>query len=238
VLIALGVSGGIAAYKAPEIVRALDKAGAEVQVLLTRHAVEFVTPLTLQTLSRRRVLVGQYDLDEEQTIRHIELTRAVSAVVVAPATANFLAKMARGVADDLLSTFCTAVTAPVVVAPAMNTRMWLHPATQENVASLASRGVRVVAPESGWLAEGETGQGRMAEPAAIVEAALEAGRRSTDLAGRVMRLIVSMRRAGAAVVVATQDDTLAASLSGPHWRMTAGRIALAADGPAQGAPGA
>jgi phosphopantothenoylcysteine decarboxylase/phosphopantothenate--cysteine ligase len=186
VLVALGVSGGIAAYKAPEIVRALDKAGAEVQVLLTRHACEFVTPLTLQTLSRRRVLIGQYELDEEQTIQHIELTRRVSALLVAPATANILAKLARGVADDLLSTFYTAVTAPVVVAPAMNTRMWLHPSTQSNLAVLRGRGVTVVEPESGWLAEGETGTGRMAEPQTIAEIALRAAARSTQLEGKTL----------------------------------------------------
>jgi phosphopantothenoylcysteine decarboxylase/phosphopantothenate--cysteine ligase len=186
VRIALGVSGGIAAYKAAEIVRGLDRAGVEVQVLLTDHATEFVTPLTLQTLSRRKVLVGQYDLESERTIRHIDLTRTISALVIAPATANVLAKIARGVADDLLSTFYTSVTAPVVVAPAMNTRMWLHPATQDNVRALRARGVRVVDPESGWLAEGEVGEGRMAEPARIVEAALDAARRSTRLAGRTI----------------------------------------------------
>jgi phosphopantothenoylcysteine decarboxylase/phosphopantothenate--cysteine ligase len=186
VLIVLGVSGGIAAYKSPEIVRGLDKAGAEVQVILTDHAAEFVTPLTLQTLSRRRVLTGQYDRDDDRTIRHIELTRQVDVLVVAPATANTLAKMAQGVADDLLSTFYTAVTAPVVVAPAMNTRMWLHQATQDNLALLRARGVRVIDPESGWLAEGETGQGRMAEPETVVAAALDAARRSKTLAGRTI----------------------------------------------------
>jgi len=186
VLIALGVSGGIAAYKAAEIVRGLDQAGAEVQVLLTRHAIEFVTPLTLQTLSRRKVLVGQYDLESERTIQHIDLTRSISALVVAPATANVLAKFARGVADDLLSTFYSAVTAPVVVAPAMNTRMWLHPATQDNVRALRARGVLVLDPDSGWLAEGEVGEGRMAEPTRIVAAALDAARRSSQLAGRTV----------------------------------------------------
>lgn len=183
-LIALGVTGGIAAYKTPEIVRGLGKAGAEVQVILTSHATEFVTPLTLQTLSRRKVLIGQFDLDSDQTIQHIELTRSVDALVVAPATANTLAKLARGVADDLLSTFYTAVTAPVVVAPAMNTRMWQHPATQANLEVLRGRGVTVVDPESGWLAEGETGEGRMAEPAKIVDAALVAARRSRQLTGK------------------------------------------------------
>lgn len=183
-LIALGVTGGIAAYKTPEIVRGLDRAGAEVQVILTSHASEFVTPLTLQTLSRRKVLIEQFDLDSDQTIQHIELTRSVDALVVAPATANILAKLARGVADDLLSTFYTAVTAPVVVAPAMNTRMWQHPATQANLAVLRGRGVTVVDPESGWLAEGETGHGRMAEPAKIVDCALVAARRSRQLTGK------------------------------------------------------
>lgn len=162
--IALGVTGGIAAYKCPEIVRGLDKAGADVQVLMTRHATQFVTPLTLQTLSRRKVLIEPFELDSEQTIRHIELTRTIDALVVAPATANALAKFARGLADDLLSTFYAAVTAPVVIAPAMNTRMWLHPATQSNLATLRARGVAVVDPESGWLAEGESGIGRMAQP--------------------------------------------------------------------------
>lgn len=188
-LIALGVSGGIAAYKAAEIVRGLDQGGAGVQVILTEHATEFVTPLTLQTLSRRKVMLRAFDLDSEQTIQHIELTRQVDALVIAPATANILAKLAQGVADDLLSTFYTAVTAPVIVAPAMNTRMWLHPATQESLARLRSRGVEVIDPDSGWLAEGESGQGRMAEPARIVEAALRAARRSQTLAGR--RVVVT-----------------------------------------------
>ena len=184
--IALGVTGGIAAYKCPEIVRGLDKAGADVQVLMTRHATQFVTPLTLQTLSRRKVLIEPFELDSEQTIRHIELTRTIDALVVAPATANALAKFARGLADDLLSTFYAAVTAPVVIAPAMNTRMWLHPATQSNLATLRARGVAVVDPESGWLAEGESGIGRMAQPESIVDAALAAARRSRELAGRVV----------------------------------------------------
>jgi phosphopantothenoylcysteine decarboxylase / phosphopantothenate---cysteine ligase len=184
VRIALGVSGGIAAYKAAEIVRGLDQAGVEVQVILTAHATAFVTPLTLQTLSRHKVLLHASDLESERTIRHIDLTRSIDALVVAPATANVLAKLARGVADDLLSTFYTAVTAPVVLAPAMNTRMWLHPATQDNVRALRARGVRILEPDTGWLAEGEIGQGRMCDPARIVEAALEAARRSRLLLGR------------------------------------------------------
>ena len=122
--IALGVSGGIAAYKTCEIVRGLTRAGCDVQVLMTRNATEFVTPLTLQTLSGNRVLIETFDLESDETIQHIELTRRIDALVVAPATANVLAKFAGGVADDLLSTFFVSVTVPVLIAPAMNTRMW------------------------------------------------------------------------------------------------------------------
>ena len=185
-LIALGVGGGIAAFKACEVVRGLDKAGAEVQVLLTQNGTRFVTPLTLQTLSRRRVLLDTFDLEDPQAVQHIDLSRRIAAFVVAPATANCLAKFARGIADDVLSTFYTAVTSPVVLAPAMNTRMWLHPATQENVAVLLGRGVTIVNPESGWLAEGESGWGRLADPRVIVETTLEAARRSRQLAGKTI----------------------------------------------------
>jgi phosphopantothenoylcysteine decarboxylase/phosphopantothenate--cysteine ligase len=183
-LVALGVSGGIAAYTACEIVRGLDRAGVEVQVLLTPNATRFITPLTLQTLSRRKVFVGTFDLDDDETIRHIELTRRIAALTVAPATANALAKFARGIADDLLSTFYLAVTAPVLVAPAMNTRMLLHPATQHNLRALRERGVRIVEPEHGWLAEGEVGWGRMADPARVVAETLAAARRSRQLEGK------------------------------------------------------
>ena len=184
--IALGIGGGIAAYKACEVVRGLDRAGAEVQVLLTRNATNFITPLTLQTLSRRKALVEQFDLSTIETIQHVELTRRIDALVVAPATANLVAKFAGGVADDLLSTFYTAVTQPVVMAPTMNTRMWLHPATQDNVAILRGRGVTIVGPDAGWLAEGESGWGRMAEPDEIVRATLVAARRSRQLDGRTV----------------------------------------------------
>jgi len=156
---------------------------------MTRNATEFITPLTLQTLSGNRVLVGQFDLDTDETIQHIELTRRIDALVVAPATANTLAKFARGVADDLLSTFFTSVTAPIVLAPAMNTRMWRHPETCENVARLAARGIRIVGPGEGWLAEREIGEGRLAEPAEIVEQTLIAARRSKLLEGR--KLVIS-----------------------------------------------
>ena len=185
-LIALGVTGGIAAYKACEIVRGLTKAGVDVQVLLTANAERFVTPLTLQTLSSRRVMTGAWDLADDTGVQHVDLSKDIAALVVAPATANAIAKFAHGVADDLLSTFYIAVTAPVVVAPAMNTRMWLHPATQRNVATLRSRGVHVVDPESGWLAEREDGLGRLADPDRIVAATLSAARRSSELAGKTI----------------------------------------------------
>lgn len=183
-LVALGVSGGIAAYKACEIVRGLDRAGVEVQVILTRNGARFVTPLSLQTLSRRKVFLDTFDLDEEEAVRHIELTRRISALLVAPATANVLAKFSRGIADDLLSTFHLSVTAPVLVAPAMNTRMLLHPVTQENLRTLRARAVRVIEPERGWLAEGEVGWGRMADPQRIVGETVAALRRSRQLEGQ------------------------------------------------------
>ena len=187
--VALGVSGGIAAYKAPEIVRGLTQAGCEVRVILTRNAEQFVTPLTLQTLSRRPVLRDTFDLNAEETVRHVELARELDALVVAPATANVLGKFAHGIADDLLSTFHLAVTAPLVMAPAMNTRMWAHPAVRESVALLRARGVRLLDPESGWLAENEIGLGRMADPAAVVAATLAAGRRGRQLQGK--RIVVT-----------------------------------------------
>ncbi len=185
-LVALGVSGGIAAYKACEVVRGLYTAGAEVQVIMTGNAQRFITPLTLQTLSGRRVITDAWDLDSGATVQHIDLGRSIDTLVVAPATANVLAKLARGIADDFLSTFYISVTAPVVLAPAMNTRMWLHPGTQENLAVLRGRGVSIVEPESGWLAEREVGWGRLADPERIVRATLAAARRSSQLAGRTV----------------------------------------------------
>jgi phosphopantothenoylcysteine decarboxylase/phosphopantothenate--cysteine ligase len=182
--IALGVSGGIAAYKACEIVRGLTTAGAEVEVILTRNATRFVTPLTLETLSGRRAHLDLFDRSDPAAVQHIELARSVDAFLVAPATANVLAKLARGIADDLLSTFFLAVTGPVIVAPAMNTRMLQHDAVQASLALLRQRGVLVIDPESGWLAERESGWGRLADPARIVAATIEAARRSTQLEGK------------------------------------------------------
>jgi len=170
--VALGVTGGIAAYKAAEIVRGLTRAGCDVHVLMTEHAQRFITPLTLQTLSGNRVLTDDWDLGQGADIQHITLTRGLDLFLVAPATANVLARMAHGLADDFLTTFHLAVTAPVVVAPAMNVWMWEHPATRANVALLKGRGVRVIDPGVGDLACGDEGVGRMAEPASIVGEAL------------------------------------------------------------------
>jgi len=181
------VSGGIAAYKAAEIIRGLVRHGCDVHVLMTEHAREFITPLTLQTLSGHPVLSSQWDLSSGPDIQHIALSRELDLFLVAPATANTLAKMANGIADDLLSTFHLAVTAPVVVAPAMNLWMWEHPATRCNIDTLRERGVEIIDPGVGELACGEEGIGRMAEPEEIVDTILKRlkkkPRRSSQAAG-------------------------------------------------------
>jgi phosphopantothenoylcysteine decarboxylase/phosphopantothenate--cysteine ligase len=166
------VTGGIAAYKAAEVVRGLRKAGCDVHVLMTEHARKFITPLTLQTLSGNRVLLDPWDLSQGADIQHIELTRGLDVFLVAPATADILARLAHGLADDFLTTFHLAVTAPVVVAPAMNLWMWEHAATRANLETLRGRGVRVIDPGVGELACGEEGVGRMAEPEVIVREVL------------------------------------------------------------------
>jgi phosphopantothenoylcysteine decarboxylase / phosphopantothenate---cysteine ligase len=163
----LAVSGGIAAYKVPELVRGLRKAGHRVRCALTREAAHFVAPLALQTVSGEAVRTELFDREQEGEIDHIALADWAEAVVVAPATANLLAKMAGGLADDLVSTLLLATRAPVLAAPAMNVNMWRHPATRANVALLAERGVRFVGPNAGELACGWEGEGRMAEPAEI-----------------------------------------------------------------------
>ncbi len=170
--VVLGVTGGIAAYKAAEVVRGLVKAGAEVHVIMTPGGRQFITPLTLQTLSGQPVITGQWDLSRGADVQHIALARGLDLFLIAPATADVLARLAHGIADDFLSTFYLAVTAPVLLAPAMNVWMWDHPATQANLAVLKARGVRVIDPGIGDLACGDEGIGRMAEPDAIVEAAL------------------------------------------------------------------
>lgn len=166
----LCVCGGIAAYKAADLVRRLREAGATVQVAMTENAQRFVGAQTFQALSGLPVRTSLWDAAAEQAMGHLELARWADAVVIAPATANTLARLAHGFADDLVTTLCLATTAPITVAPAMNHRMWLHPATQANVALLRERGVRFVGPADGPLAEGESGPGRMSEPLDIVAA--------------------------------------------------------------------
>ena len=164
------VSGGIAAYKSLDLIRRLRERGADVRCVLTRSAKEFVTPLSVGTLSRSRVYDDLFDLTAEHEIGHIRLARDCDAVVVAPATANILAKMAHGQADDLATTVLLATDKPILAAPAMNFVMWANPATVANLSLLRDRGVSFVGPESGELAEGEIGTGRMSEPLAIVAA--------------------------------------------------------------------
>jgi len=168
--ILLGVTGGIAAYKSAELVRRLRERGAEVQVVMTAAATAFITPLTLQALSGRPVRTGLMDPQAEAAMSHIELARWADCILIAPASADFIARLAHGLADDLLSTVCLASEAPLVVAPAMNRVMWQHPATQANCAVLAARGVRLLGPAAGEQACGEVGAGRMLEPMALVEA--------------------------------------------------------------------
>ena len=168
--ILLCVCGGIAAYKAAELVRRLRDAGAQVQVAMTDNAQRFVGAQTFQALSHRAVRTSLWDAQAEAAMGHIELARWAQRVVIAPASASTLAKLAHGLADDLVSTLCLATEAPLAVAPAMNHVMWRHPATESNVATLSGRGVQVIGPNDGPLAEGESGPGRMAEPAEIVAA--------------------------------------------------------------------
>ena len=171
----LCVCGGIAAYKAADLVRRLRDAGAEVRVAMTENAQRFVGAQTFQALSGQPVRSSLWDAQAEAAMGHLELARWAQRIVVAPATANTLAKLAHGFADDLVCTLCLASTAPLAVCPAMNHVMWKHPATQANMATLHARGVQVIGPDDGPLAEGESGPGRMAEPLAIVAALAASG---------------------------------------------------------------
>ena len=167
--ILLGVTGGVAAYKAAELSRELQRAGARVQVVMTDAATRFVTPATFQALTGEPVFVDQWDARIANNMAHIELSRAADAILVAPASADFIARLAHGLAGDLLGTLCLARECPLLVAPAMNRQMWLHPATQRNVAQLVADGVAILGPDSGEQACGETGMGRMLEPLALVD---------------------------------------------------------------------
>jgi phosphopantothenoylcysteine decarboxylase/phosphopantothenate--cysteine ligase len=173
--VALGVSGGVAAYKAAELVRKLQQEGIDVQVVMTRSAQEFITPLTFAALTGQKVIMEMFgnesaDANVESAIEHIAVAQRIDLLVVAPATANVIAKMARGIADDFLTTLYLATTAPAVIAPAMNVNMWEHAATQENIAMLRARGAHIVSPEEGYLACGMTGAGRLASIDAISNA--------------------------------------------------------------------
>ena len=184
----LGISAGIAAYKAAELARLLVKEGAEVQTVMTRSAAEFIAPMTLQALTGRQVRDSLFDPQHEAAMGHIELARWADVVVIAPATADVIAQLANGSAPDLLSTLCLATQAPLLVAPAMNQAMWHHPATQANIALLQSRGVNIVGPAEGEQACGDTGPGRMLEPPAILSA-LEQRFRGGRLLGK--RVVVT-----------------------------------------------
>ena len=229
--ILLGVTGGIAAYKSADLVRRLRDQGAEVQVVMTRGACEFVTPLTFQALSGKPVYTELLDHDSEAGMGHIELARWSDLILIAPASANFLAKLAHGLADDLLSTLCLAADVPLLVAPAMNQQMWLSPATRENVATLARRGATILGPGSGDQACGETGPGRMLEPVELlrgIEAqfhtGLLAGKKILITAGPTREAIDPVRyisnrssgRMGFAIARAAQEAGASVTLvSGP-----------------------
>jgi phosphopantothenoylcysteine decarboxylase/phosphopantothenate--cysteine ligase len=202
--VALGVTGGIAAYKAAEVVRLLQDRGIRVQVIMTRAAQEFVRPLTFAALSGEKVITGMFASEEQSiagnsanidsAIEHIAVAQSIDALLVAPATADVLAHFAQGIAGDFLTTLYLATTAPVVVAPAMNVNMWNHPATQANLAILRQRGVKIVEPGTGYLACGMTGSGRLAENEAIVAAVLEALGAAQDLSGETVLITAGPTR--------------------------------------------
>ena len=187
--IVLGVTGGIAAYKSAEVVSRLRHSGAKVHVIMTKNATEFVSPLTFQTLSSNQVVTDTFAAPEYWNVEHVALAKLADIFVIAPATANILAKMANGIADDMLSTTVLATKAPVLVAPAMNTGMWTAPATVQNVKTLRGRGVFVVGPDSGILACGDSGAGRMSEPEEILLKISEILSRKKDYSG--MKVLVT-----------------------------------------------
>lgn len=180
--IVLGVSGGIAAYKAAQLASDLGKTGADVHVIMTRNATEFVSPMTFETLVNNRVAVDTFDRGFEYNVEHVALAKKADVFLIAPATANVIAKMAAGIADDMLTTTVLAARCPKIVAPAMNTGMYDNPVTQRNLQTLRAFGVAVVEPESGYLACGDTGRGRLAEEDALLEAVRDA-LTPKDLAG-------------------------------------------------------
>jgi len=197
--VALGISGGIAAYKAAEILRGLQRAGCIVRVAMTRRACEFIQPLTFRALSGSHVVVDDYAPDNPDPIAHITFSQTADLLLVAPATANIIAKFANGIADDFLTSTYLASNAPVLIAPAMNTRMWDHPATRRNLNQLRADGVHIIEPDEGEMACGTFGPGRLSEPERIVTAALEILRNSSprnadDMDGEHLLLTVGATR--------------------------------------------
>ncbi|MGE3177258.1 MAG: bifunctional phosphopantothenoylcysteine decarboxylase/phosphopantothenate--cysteine ligase CoaBC [Vicinamibacterales bacterium] len=188
-LIALGVTGGVGAYKAVEVARGLQKRGHDVVAIMTHAATQFVGPLTFEAITRRRVITDQFESGANADIEHIALASSIDLLLIAPATANVIGKLAQGIADDFLTTLYTATRAPVLIAPAMNTQMFEHAAVRRNLDVLAADGVRFVEPGEGYLACGWIGKGRLAEPEDIVEAAQAILRPETPLAHR--RLLVT-----------------------------------------------
>mgnify|MGYP004513185679 FL=1 len=178
----LCVTGCIAAYKSCEVLRLLQKAGCRVKVLMTEHATQFIGPTTFRALTHEKVAIGLFD-DPEDPIHHISLAQEADAVLVAPATANIIAKMTHGIADDLMSTTLLATKAPVLIAPAMNSGMWSAAATQDNIQVLKGRGAHFIQPDSGYLACGDVGSGRLASPEIIVDATLSLLQSTSDLVG-------------------------------------------------------
>ena len=197
--VALGITGGIAAYKAAEVLRGLQKAGCAVRVAMTKRACEFIQPLTFRALSGEHVIVDDYAPDNPDPIAHITFSQTVDLLVIAPATANIIAKFANGVADDFLTSTYLASTAPVLIAPAMNATMWQHPATQRNVQQLKADGVFFIEPDDGEMACGTIGPGRLSEPERIVAAAMEILQTANrdiprDLAGEKLLITVGATR--------------------------------------------
>ena len=197
--VALGVSGGIAAYKAAEIVRLLQDREIRVQVIMTQAAQEFVRPLTFAALSGEKVITGMFEAGNaepniDSAVEHIAVAQSIDALVVAPATSDILAKFAQGIASDFLTTLYLATTAPVIVAPAMNVNMWNHPATQANLEILRKRGVKIVEPDSGYLACGMIGPGRLAANESIVASVMQALGASQDFAGETVLITAGPTR--------------------------------------------
>lgn len=183
-VIVLGVSGSIAAYKAAEIASQLTQAGAKVNVILTEEAVQFISPVTFRAITGRPVVTEMFDLDSEFSIEHVSLAKAADVVVISPATANIIAKLAAGVADDMLCCTVLATKAPVIIAPAMETNMYNNPVTQDNLSKLKVRKFLIIGPATGWLASGKEGLGRLADVSDIIRSIRQVVERSGNLAGK------------------------------------------------------